>query len=286
MVNLRGIDSDDISVGSLAFIEVEKGRKKKQQKSDSGKLSRRSSSFNEDDDSDDDDNFSLSHNGELGRLSRSVTRTRNVMLILLIVSGIFLAVGALFLETDESEDADDDSPDGDSEDSDSATSTGIYSTVIGVIYAIQFIVFLRYDFLVTRRQGVVVELAEQSKSIVDSLFPSVVRDRLMQQSEGGSSHGERNSALDASEYSNGKQDLDWKELTKQNTLSNKRGSEKTVEKKGKTTVGNFLAQGGKPAKSSGVADRLDRPNAEHYPDSTVLFLDIAGFTGDFLRSRE
>jgi hypothetical protein len=53
-----------------------------------------------------------------------------------------------------------------------------FTTAVVAIFVFASFVFLLYDYLVERRQRVVLKKAVHSTAIVDSLFPSNVRDRL------------------------------------------------------------------------------------------------------------
>lgn len=118
-----------------------------------------------------------------------------------------------------------------------------------LIFLFTSAVFLLYDFYVERRQKKVMTTAVRTNAIVASLFPSVVRDRLFatQSADHGS---EKRSVFN---------------------LHNSRSRLKS-----------FLNDGT-------ASDRLDDPDlgavqlktapiAELFPDTTVLFADIAGFT--------
>ena len=54
----------------------------------------------------------------------------------------------------------------------------IYTICVVVIFAFTALVFLVYDWIVERRQKLVMKRAVQSRAIVSSLFPAAVRDRL------------------------------------------------------------------------------------------------------------
>jgi hypothetical protein len=67
---------------------------------------------------------------------------------------------------------------------DDTTSQPILFTVGAVmIFAFTSLIFVVYDWLVERRQNVLMTTAVQTSAIVSSLFPSSVRDRLFQTAE-------------------------------------------------------------------------------------------------------
>eukprot|EP00934_Nitzschia_sp_Nitz4_P008104 Nitzschia sp. Nitz4//scaffold169_size48518//40260//43927//NITZ4_007080-RA/size48518-processed-gene-0.83-mRNA-1//1//CDS//3329538412//8094//frame0 len=99
-----------------------------------------------------------------------------------------------------------------------------------------------YSFQVERRQAKVMETAVHSSAIVSSLFPSNVRDRLFNNNDNTSS--------------------------------------KAKFEHNKTRLKSFLSDGKDPALSSldMSTSNHQRPIADLFPDCTVLFSDLAGFT--------
>ena len=102
-----------------------------------------------------------------------------------------------------------------------------------------------YDFLVERRQNLVMRSATRSNAIVSSLFPSTVRDQLYQ-------------------------DQEEEEPDKKAAFS--------IEAP-KRRLASFLHDGpsSDPASENGPA-MSSKPIAELFSDATVIFADIAGFT--------
>jgi hypothetical protein len=94
--------------------------------------------------------------------------------------------------------------------------------VIGPTFFVLVIVFLRYVFLVSHRQSLVLDMAKRSKHIVDSLFPSMVRDRLMQKADDRRPFN--CSRQSDGEYGDGGE-VDFAKLTKMNTKANQRMQE-------------------------------------------------------------
>jgi hypothetical protein len=146
--------------------------------------------------------------------------------------------------------------------------------VVGGIFALLLIVFLRYDHLVTLRQSFVMDMAKKSKQIVNSLFPSVVRDRLMLQS-GGLRHESNHSARSEDDPF---PMVDLEKLTKLNTAANKNISEMapipiTIKPKA-LSVPALLAQSTEMTQN----DPTSKPIADLFPNSTIFFADIVGFT--------
>jgi hypothetical protein len=118
------------------------------------------------------------------------------------------------------------------------TSNPIIFTVAAVlIFAFSSLIFIAYDCMVERRQKLVMKTAVQSTAIVSSLFPSVVRDRLY--------------PIEV-------------ELIRSDAP--------------KHGLQSFLSDGSPQEHSVQGADKANRspPIADLFPDTTVMFADIAG----------
>jgi class 3 adenylate cyclase len=224
----------DHSVGSLAAIETNAGgapRRKEEEKV-------------EDEQSPD---------RLVEKKSRSVACTKWLLLFLLVVSGIFLTVSTFVTRKETRVE--------DSGRSDATT----YASVVAGIFSVLIMVFLRYDYLVARRQSLVIDMAKRSKTIVDSLFPSMVRERLLQDNSG------QFSIISAEEP------VSFSELTKINTLANKNISEsdpiRMPQLQSKATLKSV-----RESEGAALDHRSSQPIADLYKNATVLFADIAGFT--------
>lgn len=120
----------------------------------------------------------------------------------------------------------------------------IYSIVVVALFAFTSVVFCIYDSLVEKRQVVVLDSAEKTGAIVSSLFPEQFRDRLLEDA------AQRNA------------------------------------KAGNTNKQAFKAQNGNRLPNAGIDDSFfeennlltTKPLAEFFPNVTVMFSDIAGFT--------
>jgi Adenylate and Guanylate cyclase catalytic domain len=115
----------------------------------------------------------------------------------------------------------------------------LYAAATSAIFLFTSLVFLFYDMMVRRRQIKVMASAKRTNNIVSSLFPQNVRERLYDRQEAG------DSAL-KNENTNADQ-----------LLPSTKGGSKT----------NF----------SGNVFGSD-PIVDTFPHTTVMFLDIAGFT--------
>lgn len=59
----------------------------------------------------------------------------------------------------------------------------IYATILAALFVFTSAIFLLYDYMVERRQKIVLHSAQQSGKLVSSLFPEAVRDQLYNEQE-------------------------------------------------------------------------------------------------------
>jgi hypothetical protein len=126
---------------------------------------------------------------------------------------------------------------------DHITNDAVIFTVAAVlIFAFTSVVFLLYDCLVERRQAKVMKKAGQSSAIVSALFPSNVRDRLFP--------------------------------TEEKPKRDARGFKNSRHRNG--ALEDFT----RDENAATLVDRIEssKPIADLFPDATVMFADIAGFT--------
>jgi class 3 adenylate cyclase len=116
----------------------------------------------------------------------------------------------------------------------------IFTVATVLIFVFTSLVFLLYDRLVERRQKVVMSTAVQSSAIVSSLFPSQVRDRLF--------------PIDGV----GHEDSKNRQTSRMKSFFG--DADTSTETRRRSGVG------------------VSPPVADLYPDATVMFADIAGFT--------
>lgn len=118
----------------------------------------------------------------------------------------------------------------------------IFAVAGALIFTFTFAVFMMYDFWVERRQRLVVRTAQHSNAIVSSLFPSNVRDRAFGTAE--------------------------------------ENHEKDKAKPVPTFLNNGLAKLRKNGEPEGpsVEEDASLPVADLFPECTVFFCDLVGFT--------
>ena len=125
----------------------------------------------------------------------------------------------------------------------------VNTAVVLIVCAVTFAIFIYYDWHVESRQRVLLGRAVRSHQIISSLFPALVRDRLF----GDDDEREKKEEQKVTSPSAPIQPLE--------SLEN----DKVRLKKFLHTGGHKEAEGSKPI-------------ADLFPDCTVLFADIAGFT--------
>jgi len=130
-------------------------------------------------------------------------------------------------------------------------------------FAFAALIFLFYDTLVERRQSRLMDTAHKSKAIVQSLFPKVVREKMLnEQKNRGDVHNGHNGTVEAPKVATGR-------MARRNSMSLLARSASlthSVTKKDGTAT---------PPTPSDISAA---PIAELFPNTTVMFADIAGFT--------
>jgi class 3 adenylate cyclase len=121
----------------------------------------------------------------------------------------------------------------------------VYTAVVGAIFVFACIVFVAYDLLVAMRLKKVNEAAEKSATIVASLFPDGVRSRLMNPEE-----------LNSRRSKNTKSQI--------RAYLQDDSSRLALNKESRGEVDEEILQ--------------SKPIADLFPNTTVIFADIAGFT--------
>lgn len=136
----------------------------------------------------------------------------------------------------------------------------VYRGIVLAVFVFVVGVFVLYDCMIERRQNRVVAVAQRSDAIVRSLFPTNVRDRLYEQAK---DKEEKAKAERLAHANNG-----WKE-----------GSAGMTNKH---RINSFVVNSeGDPSDHASLAALKalgTEPIAEFYPETTILFADIAGFT--------
>jgi class 3 adenylate cyclase len=137
----------------------------------------------------------------------------------------------------------------------------VLTVVVVLMFFVTLAVFLAYDFIVEKRQSVVVNIATKSSAIVENLFPAQVRDRMLQNLQ------EQEKAPGATDATSGGDNAATTETMSKNAIPAKNMGN------GRVSVKQFLSN------DMGLNNDLSTaPIADLFPNTTVLFADIAGFT--------
>jgi class 3 adenylate cyclase len=121
----------------------------------------------------------------------------------------------------------------------------IYTCLVAAIFVFTSAIFILYDIFVRRRQTKVMESAIQANAIVTSLFPESIRSRLMGRIIPRPGRGKK---------------LEQVVAPKQQLRTMLKGLHRRASEIQK------------------AADSSSEPIADFFPDTTVIFADIAGFT--------
>jgi Adenylate and Guanylate cyclase catalytic domain len=140
----------------------------------------------------------------------------------------------------------------DNEDSNKAV---VYTALVASLFFLLLVCFLVYDWLMEKRQSVVSNIATKSSAIVENLFPAQVRDRMLQGLKNAHHGDDQEKPIDNGGVS-------------KNSMPAAPGG-----LPGPVSVKQFLSN------DDGMSNNLSsQPIADLFPNTTVLFADIAGFT--------
>ena len=151
------------------------------------------------------------------------------------------------------------------------TNAPVYWTVFVVgILVFTFVSFFVFDLFVQKRQFKYLTSAAKSNAIVSSLFPEEVRDRLF----GKDTSAEKLVEQKLPESS---------KFRLRSYLSNENGNVHDVDEQ---STGNLSASDGVPEQKEMAVPNADvgvdmyqtKPIADLFPNTTIMFADIAGFT--------
>ena len=129
----------------------------------------------------------------------------------------------------------------------------VVAVALGVAYLTMAVAFFMYDRHVRKRNEKVVNAAMRSDRIVSSLFPETVRDRLL----AGAEEAEKREHREQQQLSHGIQTRLKKFLTDGEDATTTAALEETETDEDKYG---------------------SRPIADLFPDTSILFADISGFT--------
>lgn len=199
--------------------------------------------------------------------TNSVLCLRYMILLMILIMCFVLAYGtyAFVGKAEENDDG-------------NSSLNGILTAVVSVGFLILLCTFLVYDYMVEKRQDILVNIATKSTAIVDGLFPAQVRDRMMN----GTPEIPNPDTLSLPNGSVADLTSQADALSSGNTLiidpnmpsRKSAGAAETTDLQDKNlSVKQFLAENGIFA-----AAQSSRPIADLFLNTTIIFADIAGFT--------
>jgi hypothetical protein len=145
----------------------------------------------------------------------------------------------------------------------------LYTAIVAFLFLAMLIVFLTYDWLVERRQSVVINIATKSSAIVENLFPAQVRDRMLQniaEKAAADKADDKPSSTPGAQSGDGTPNGGPKSTS--TTTGGKPAAADTA-----VSVKQFLTN-----MPENYNDLSSQPIADLFTNTTVLFADIAGFT--------
>jgi hypothetical protein len=154
-------------------------------------------------------------------------------------------------------------------DGDDGSKPILYTAIVAFLFLAMLIVFLTYDWLVERRQSVVINIATKSSAIVENLFPAQVRDRMLQNI---AEKAAADKAEDKPSSTPGAQSGDGTPNGGPKSTSTTTGG-KPAAADTAVSVKQFLTN-----MPENFNDFSSQPIADLFTNTTVLFADIAGFT--------
>ena len=140
-----------------------------------------------------------------------------------------------------------------------------FAVIVAMIFVFAICVFMVYDCLVERRQSVVMDTAVKSSNIVNELYPPEFVDRVIQPRD----QAER---LQGGNIGNVTEKARGVGMKTTRTLPPRSMMTPSILNRSQD-LQNFLADS-----KSDITPTLSRPIAEMFPDVTVIFADISGFT--------
>lgn len=149
----------------------------------------------------------------------------------------------------------------------------IWTIVIVLMFVVMSFIFLGYDCIVQKRQQKVMTSAARSNAIVSSLFPAEIRDRLF------GNEDEKNKDKNKNMFSHLPESSKFKLKSfladEENPAAGHDNHEDGAKKEAKTSTEDTKVEG-KTIPHIEVYET--KPIADLFPNTTVMFADIAGFT--------
>jgi hypothetical protein len=143
----------------------------------------------------------------------------------------------------------------------------VYTTVAAFVFVFVLIMFFIYDKLIERRQERTAEPAQRCRRVVNSLFPLAFRSRILTKEE----------SIPSVPEARDRPSMQGKWSSFKRRLSNDGPSSRVVEP-AKTRLRTFLSDNEKRDFAEMEEYKYDEPIADLFPETTIMFADISGFT--------
>jgi class 3 adenylate cyclase len=145
----------------------------------------------------------------------------------------------------------------------------IYTLVVVIIFMFGFLIFIAYDVIVELRQRRVMKTANENRAVVASLFPAAIRERMFSKRK---SYAESEDFVDGFEIIPNADGTLTAAPQEQSPTDPLNATQQKDAKDPSTRIRNFLSE------NEGRKSKDEKPIADLFPNTTVMFADIAGFT--------
>lgn len=165
----------------------------------------------------------------------------------------------------------------------------IYTAGVVLIFLCTSALFLLYDYLVEDRQQKTILFARQSANIVDAMFPAGFRERLYRSQQSNANKNNNNSGSAPSSRRNSVSDEGIIQASSKSSREN-RGRSQSPSRRRTSTMGRKIVtlqidkfmKGIRSAPKDHIptdcSNEDDKPIADLFLDTSIMFADIVGFT--------
>lgn len=165
----------------------------------------------------------------------------------------------------------------------------IYTAGVVLIFLCTSALFLLYDYLVEDRQQKTARFARQSANIVDAMFPAGFRERLYKSHQNNANNSQKSGSPASSRSSSRNDESTIK--TSNKTSAEGRGRSHSPSRRRQSTMGRKIVtlqidkfmKGARAAPKDHIPTDYsngddDKPIADLFLDTSIMFADIVGFT--------
>ena len=148
---------------------------------------------------------------------------------------------------------------------------------VAAIFIFTSTVFLVYDRFMERRQNLTMETAVRSTTVLNSLYPATVRERLFQNATAPRQERRKEKLKRLINLSRNDDKVATKRTT-ENMSETWILARRILPQPAKSKLKSFLDNDDNSVDGDGDGTALSPPIADLFPHTTVMFADIAGFT--------